>query len=61
MITIDYAMWGWAQWVMIALIAFEIIAAAVMHGSPRKPVHVGNYIINSSLILILLIFGGFFS
>ena len=60
MITIDYASWGWPQWLMVAHVALSMWAGIYLHGETVRSN--GCYkAVNLSLLVALLIFGGFFS
>lgn len=61
MITIDYANWGWPQWVLLGLEVLTLAGYISLHGTPRKNYSIGIGIANFSVSMFLLICGGFFS
>ena len=60
MITIDYASWELPQWVMIAYVALSMLAAIYLHRETMRA-NLWYKAVNLSLLVTLLIGGGFFS
>jgi len=59
--TIDFASYGWPQWVMIGLFIFNIVTEARDHGTPKTGKH--NVLVQIIALVIqlwILRAGGFF-
>lgn len=50
---------GWAQWLVAALLGFEVVAAWFVHGWPRPPVSFGSKACEVAALVFLLHLGGF--
>ncbi|MDT9693942.1 hypothetical protein Q5762_37590, partial [Streptomyces sp. P9(2023)] len=53
------AVMGWAQWLVAALLGFEVVAAWFVHGWPRPPVSFGSKACEVAALAFLLHLGGF--
>ena len=61
MLVINFAAWGWPQWVMLGTIALNLIMQAVLHGQPRAKFNVGWASLDMAFLVGLLIAGGYFA
>jgi hypothetical protein len=51
---------GWPQGIYLALIIAQLLISAGLHGEPREPVNFIFSLLDVVIILLLLVWGGFF-
>ena len=55
------ATWFWPQWVLVAIVLFNLTVAAATHGKPRDNRNAFSAFIDLSVLLFILTAGGFFA